>query len=318
MAVPFPKMVNDPVETVFCNWCHLPVEKGKFRLTSKSQEKYKCHRCSSTFAKCHNAKGMWPTAEFKEFEDQEQIDFYREAGELSKSSDVVKLMTFTLNKYQKKEFSWANGGQYLPLSVWETQGFDGDRIKRTSTPEDIQENAQAGTCYRVRLFSTIETGTTGWQTSQSLSSQSGDINRTATPQLTSSTAAETREQFADRLKNEKLQRAAREKEENKKRTTAIQLLKKLASPVDKLSNTLASGNAANLPAALRHQRMTCAAKPRRCRKSSMMSSIIQRLSMATLQSSKRSPNIDWGWGYRIIVLQAHTKIVYDAASFFYF
>ena len=250
-AIPCPKIVNGPVETVFCNWCHLPVEKGKVRLTSKSQEKYKCHRCSSTFAKCNKEKGVWPTAEFKEFEEQEQTEFYRKAGELSKSSDVVKLMTFTLNKYQKKEFSWANGGQYLPLKVWVTQGFDGDRIVRTSTPEDIQENAQAGTCYRVRLFSTIETGTTGWQTSQSLSSQSGDINRTATPQLTSSTAAETREQFADRLKKEKLQRAATDKEENKKRATAIQLLKKLASPVEKLTNTLAAGSAKNLPAALK-------------------------------------------------------------------
>ena len=84
-----------------------------------------------------------------------------------------------------------------------------------------------------------------------MSSQSGDINRTATPQLTSSTADETREQFADRMKKERLQRAVAEREENKKRTTAIQLLKKLASPVEKLANTLAAGSAKNLPAALK-------------------------------------------------------------------
>ena len=97
-AIPCPKIVNGPVETVFCNWCHLPVDKAKVRLTSKSQEKYKCHRCCSTFAKCNKAQGVWPTEEFKAFEDKEQTDFYRKAGELSKSSDVVKLMTFTLTK----------------------------------------------------------------------------------------------------------------------------------------------------------------------------------------------------------------------------
>ena len=48
-----------------------------------------------------------------------------------------------------------------------------------------------------------------------------------------------------------MQRAATDKEENTKRATAIQLLKKLASPVEKLANTLAAGSAKNLPAALK-------------------------------------------------------------------
>ena len=91
-AIPCPKIVNGPVETVFCNWCHLPVDKAKVRLTSKTNEKYKCHRCNGVFAKCNKAQGVWPTPEFNAIPNEDQTDFYVEASSMMTTRQVIKLM----------------------------------------------------------------------------------------------------------------------------------------------------------------------------------------------------------------------------------
>ncbi len=243
MAVPFPNLR----ETVFCNWCGLPTETATMRVTAKGAGKVKCKRCCSTFSKMYNEKGKWPTPQFSALSDEVQMDFYAQASTMSLGKDIVKLMENKLEKFKSKEFTWALGGAYLPLNAWKTKGFDDERIKRTTKPEDIQENEQAGTCYRV--FSSLETGSEGWKQSQTLSSSSGDNHRNApATTLAIQPPSETAPEFAARMKLERANRKELEKVVNKKRATAAMLEKKLAGPLERLTSTLASNIAeGNIP-----------------------------------------------------------------------
>jgi hypothetical protein len=52
----------------------------------------------------------------------------------------------------KKEF-YQDGGEYLPLGVWATRGFNPKNIEDRSRESDVMEDAVLGTVYRVRILS---------------------------------------------------------------------------------------------------------------------------------------------------------------------
>ena len=56
-------------------------------------------------------------------------------------------------RYTDNSEEYAEGGQFLPLSVWENKGFPIDRIKQRTKPEDIQEDRVIGPTYRVSIIS---------------------------------------------------------------------------------------------------------------------------------------------------------------------
>lgn len=53
------------------------------------------------------------------------------------------------------------GGEYLPLSVWATRGFDVELIASRSRPVDIREHEVLGKTYRLRIMAVGEQGRRG-------------------------------------------------------------------------------------------------------------------------------------------------------------
>jgi len=53
------------------------------------------------------------------------------------------------------------GGEFLPLSVWATRGFDIEAIASRSRPVDIKEHEVLGKTYRVRIMAVGETARRG-------------------------------------------------------------------------------------------------------------------------------------------------------------
>ena len=51
------------------------------------------------------------------------------------------------------EETYAEGGEYLPLGVWRTRGFDDTLIETKSQDCDIRVCPVLGKCYRVRICS---------------------------------------------------------------------------------------------------------------------------------------------------------------------
>ena len=253
MAITVPKQQGADTEVLFCNWCNQPVSVANVRVTSKSSSKYKCNKCQSTFVKMHNANGSWPTAAFNAIPSENQIEFYRQAAAESKTGEVMKIMDKCLEKYSRKEFTWAVGGKYLPLTAWTVKGFDAERIEKTSLPEDITWNDQCGWCYRVRLFSTTTTGTEGQVMRQRLNATSGDIEakrpRIGDAPAASSAGGETAEAFQERRKRELQEHRIAEKAANQKKIVASQLLKKLSPGLEQLRQQCALAQQKSLPCA---------------------------------------------------------------------
>ena len=54
-----------------------------------------------------------------------------------------------------KATRFAEGGEYLPLSVWATRGFDTEAVRTKSRPSDKMEDEVLGTVYRVRIISKV-------------------------------------------------------------------------------------------------------------------------------------------------------------------
>jgi hypothetical protein len=57
-----------------------------------------------------------------------------------------------MTKAEESRDCFADGGDYLPLSVWRTRGFDADRIENLSQPLDIRQDSVLGTTYRVKIL----------------------------------------------------------------------------------------------------------------------------------------------------------------------
>jgi hypothetical protein len=56
---------------------------------------------------------------------------------------------------ESHEETFMCGGEYLPLSVWETRGFNPKFIEERSLPEDILEDRVLGRVYRVRITNKV-------------------------------------------------------------------------------------------------------------------------------------------------------------------
>ena len=61
----------------------------------------------------------------------------------------------TLVSKERIADQWAEGGKFLPLSVWEHKGFDRQLIERGTLPEDIDMHPLFGATYRVRIRSKV-------------------------------------------------------------------------------------------------------------------------------------------------------------------
>jgi hypothetical protein len=68
---------------------------------------------------------------------------------------------------ETKEF-YIEGGEYLPLGVWMTRGFDAVHIKERSRDSDVIQDPVLGTVYRVRILSKGNAGSRTTVTTRNL------------------------------------------------------------------------------------------------------------------------------------------------------
>ena len=118
--------------------------------------------------------GSWPTNDFLSLLPPLQQQFYVDVATLS-GPDAAKLANEVIAKTETHNEYYADGGEYLPLSVWTVRGFDADRIARNTHPADIKECPVLGTCYRVKIVSKGNTGSRTLTKSQSLKRKTNDV-----------------------------------------------------------------------------------------------------------------------------------------------
>ncbi len=130
---------------------------------SKIKQTWRCNVCSCKITTLYRQHGKWPTQEFMELTETVQQEFYSRIASMS-AHDVMQAATTLVSQVQTRKHEFDEGGQYLPLSKWEKDGFDIEKIVAHTPACDIQDHPILGTCYRVPLLATRETGTKGTET----------------------------------------------------------------------------------------------------------------------------------------------------------
>ena len=239
-----------PEETIWCKFCKSLCSKNRARMCGKKQQEWKCSGCNSTLVKLNGVFGSWPTPDFVELSEQEQANVFQETKG-KKSAELQKMVEKKFNRFAREEKSWFEGGEFLPLSVWERRGFDPDRIERETKDCDKMFTPQLGQCYRVAVINTGRGGSSGTETSHVAGSvrapgQSKDqapkpivkaaMQPPPLPQEPQN-AAFFQTQI-DRLKKEAAEETARRKIVSR---GAREIIKKLSTPMTGLKNANSTG-----------------------------------------------------------------------------
>ena len=93
---------------------------------------------------------------------KDTIEEYFKSVKGKRPGEVLRLATSTVTKVITTDFNEdQEGGEFLPLSVWQTKGFDIAKIEAEASPEDITQHKYLGPCYRVNIRSGYHKRTRG-------------------------------------------------------------------------------------------------------------------------------------------------------------
>ena len=98
---------------------------------------YRCKPCNVVSVKMTRALASWPTTEFKGLSDEEQTSFWLACkGKDTKFciDQIANSIAASRTEYNKEKST----GEFLPLSVWQSRGWDPAEIEATADATDIQ------------------------------------------------------------------------------------------------------------------------------------------------------------------------------------
>ena len=152
-----------PEMSLRCKTCGTSCQPYKMRCRGKSAESWECLNCGTKSTKLRRVFGKWPIGEFDEMAKDDQEAFFNDISGMTQG----QLQKFCERKFTKTESHgkfYEEKGQFLPLSVWATRGFNVEDIETKSLQENKQLHSILGMTYRVPLLSS---GSRGWKGSQS-------------------------------------------------------------------------------------------------------------------------------------------------------
>lgn len=145
---------------VFCSNCGQQVCLVKCRLLSKKAGTWRCDNCHTKITQLYRGFGEWPLKQFAGLPEEEQRTFFKGLS-TSTGVDAINKCKELLSKKEEHERFYECGGEFLPLGVWRTRGYDEDAIEAKSADDDKQAHPVLGLTYRVRLLKTGNRGLEG-------------------------------------------------------------------------------------------------------------------------------------------------------------
>ena len=136
--------VAGTVETCICTKCKLEkqVEGAAF-----AGPWFVCKRCNCKRSTLSQLFGLWPLLLFSALPEKQQIAFSR--AETKNRLELQRALVKEVVDQREEEERTSIGGEYLPLDVWERQGFDVAKIKEHC--KDTEEHLILGTTYNLGL-----------------------------------------------------------------------------------------------------------------------------------------------------------------------
>ena len=155
--------------SVFCTTCGSQAVASKCRLLSKRKGNWRCNNCNTKVVQLFRGFGSWPNMEFKGLAEEEQQAFMRSVHNDADGAKTCAKAKEFLSAHEKHETFYEFGGEFLPLSVWATRGFDATAIEAKTTPEDRSVHAVLGDCYRVKIMKGGQRGSEGSSRTENMS-----------------------------------------------------------------------------------------------------------------------------------------------------
>ena len=146
-----------PEHTYLCHDCGGYVSKDNCRLTSKLKQQYRCKRCRVKVTQFYNYYGTWPPKSFSDKTLADRQHFMSSLQGTTAEQAAQKATVFFRSENIDKR-GYHLGGQFLPLTKWAHDGFNAGDIEKGTPPEDIIQDPILGTCYRVKIMATYESG----------------------------------------------------------------------------------------------------------------------------------------------------------------
>ena len=104
--------------------------------------------------------GEWPNQGFKELSHEQQQEFMRSIDGMTgaqKKAHAEEVLT----SFESHESYYDHGGEFQPLSVWATRGYDTAAIELYSKPADKMQHPVFGETYRVQVVTCGNRGQKG-------------------------------------------------------------------------------------------------------------------------------------------------------------
>ena len=149
----------------YCGFCGLEVSPLRVRLHTKGaagrDPVFKCTTCNTRIVQLARAFNGWPTESFKGLDIEAKRAFMREIAEAKGAHQVMLRASKLLQSYEEHEEFYAEGGDFLPLEVWQSRGFNSANILNKSKPSDIRMCPVLGRTFRVPIISGGKRGVKG-------------------------------------------------------------------------------------------------------------------------------------------------------------
>jgi hypothetical protein len=132
-----------------CQKCGEICDPFSSRLVHKVTHKYayKCKACCCKHVKLCGIFGGWPCPEFDDMGEDMQMKFWAEKA--TTKGEVEKLVFDHIVRDYIERKTTNDQGDYLPLGVYRTRGFDTDLI--LTNCKDTKFFPDLGMCYKVRI-----------------------------------------------------------------------------------------------------------------------------------------------------------------------
>jgi len=135
--------------TPTCSKCKRLVDPLRAVMTGKCSGVWKCHSCNVKSVQLHRMFGSWPPRSFQALPADWQTKFWKDVEGKSGGADLEKFVVDSITRERAEQEFSKHGGEYLPLSVYATRGFNVADIEEKCKDTDMHD--VLGKTYRVAI-----------------------------------------------------------------------------------------------------------------------------------------------------------------------
>jgi len=146
----------------FCNVGETELSGEQLQVHSSRECTFRCKKCASSRVYFYGS-GDFP--DIIKLTEEDRWKFFQSIKHANKQAKLEMVRSLKTTNVNDKIHETGYKGRFIPEGVLKVQGYDVERIKATTPQEDIKEDKQLGTCYRINIQKVDFTHTQGTKNS---------------------------------------------------------------------------------------------------------------------------------------------------------